>query len=665
MKPKYLWSALWLALFLPAVAWRAQNLDAFGLSNDEGVYLMWGRLLFEGFPLYSETVAVQPPLFFEALAAAFRLAGDTVAVGRWAMMTGFALLAVTLSWLAHKMAGWPAAITALLLLSLSPLVFVYSRLAMAELPATGLAVLAVALTVRFTQRGGRGWLVAAGLAFGLSLIFKTLNPFVVAPIGLLLLLRPAPRQQGKKSGGIPPIPPGLRRESQQGEAKAETPPQLSTFRLRSFLLDALLFGLAALLPVVAIFALYDAAALFDQVFAFRRDLRAAIPGLWAETWQQFRLFLAGHWSFWLLAVAGIITTIYDLRMTNDELRLVARNSQFAISLAVLLWLLAGITMLMWHSPLFAHHFVLLLPPLILLGAAFVGRVAAAWRSQSGPMPLRVAGAAVVALALLNLPAMARANQQAAAIVTGGREQEALQLLSAVTQPDDFLMGDSQLLIFMANRRTPPPLGDLALVGIKAGRQTSSRLIDINQAYQSPAVVRWALRLPWLPEYLAWVEQNYLAQKVWDNDHIIHFVRRIPPGEPLPNPQNTRLGDSLALRGYQASPNPARPGDTLQLKLYWQTDAPLSENLTVFTQLLDSSGALAAGHDSQPLGGYFPTGQWPPGEIITDPVSLPLPAELPPGQYTLITGMYRLDTLERLPVAESNADFIVLGQIEIE
>jgi len=32
-------------IFALAVAWRVQNLDAYGLSNDEGVYLMWGRLV--------------------------------------------------------------------------------------------------------------------------------------------------------------------------------------------------------------------------------------------------------------------------------------------------------------------------------------------------------------------------------------------------------------------------------------------------------------------------------------------------------------------------------------------------------------------------------------------------------------------------------------------
>ncbi|HXV41987.1 MAG TPA: hypothetical protein VEC96_02905, partial [Anaerolineae bacterium] len=253
----------------------------------------------------------------------------------------------------------------------------------------------------------------------------------------------------------------------------------------------------------------------------------------------------------------------------------------------------------------------------------------------------------------------------AAIVTGGRETEALQLLQAVSAPDDFVMGDSQLLIFMAGRQTPPPLGDVALVAIKAGRQTSSRMIDLTKQYRAPAVVQWSLRLPWLPEYLAWVEANYLARRVWDNDHIIYFGRRLPPAESIPNERAIRLGDAVVLRGYQLEAGPIKPGQALNLKLYWQSDAPLRDDYTIFTQLLDRQGLLAAGWDSQPLGGYFPTSQWPAREIVTDIVSLPLPPDLPPGDYTLITGLYRLDTLERLLAADGSGDFVTLTTLRIE
>ncbi len=655
--PKKAWLALWLIIFAVALAWRIPNLDAFGLSNDEGVYLMWGKLAANGYPLYSQIYAVQPPLFLELLALAFKLAGDTVQTGRWAMMPGFGLLAVLLSWLAHKTGGWPAVITALILTAVSPLIFSYSRLAMAEVPATALAVGSITLLVLFITKGNRWWLAASGLVLGLSFIFKTLNPFVVVPVGVLLIYY-------------------------------RTPAQFSSFKIsilfkqlvstrkqwKSLIIDGLLWGVIVILPVAAIFIFYDTASAYDQLVTFRNDLRAAIPGSWTETRNHFELFIGTHWGFWLLAVAGIISTLWRIKKQaepaeNVDLQEIQPSTAAIPAFALYnfiwaVWLLAGVVMLLWHTPLFAHHFIVLLPPLILLSAGLVSNTVALWPKQhsiagySATLVLIV----IIVIAALNLPAMVKANQDTASIETGGREQEALKLLQAVTHPDDFLMGDSQLLIFMANRRTPPPLGDLALVGIKAGRQTSERLVNLTDTYQSPAVVRWSLRLPWLPEYLDWVEQNYLARKVWDNDHIIHFVRRIPAGEEIPNAQQTQLGDSVVLRGYAVN---SKPGDTLDVKLYWQVDKPVSEDYTVFTQLLDSSGTLVAGVDSQPLGGYFPTSQWPENEIITDVVSLSLPDELPAGQYTLITGMYLLETLERLPVSDGSADFVTLTTIEID
>jgi hypothetical protein len=332
-------------------------------------------------------------------------------------------------------------------------------------------------------------------------------------------------------------------------------------------------------------------------------------------------------------------------------------SSFLYQLAWVVWLIAGIAMLGWHTPLFPHHFIVLVPPLILLGADLIANIKALPSIIAIPLTL------IVVVAAFNLPAMVKANQETATIVTGGRETEALKLLKAVSGPDDFVMGDSQLLIFMAGRRTPPPLGDVALVAIKAGRQTSSRMINLTEQYQAPAVVQWSLRLPWLPEYLGWVQSNYLTRRVWDNDHIIYFGLRLPPGHSIPNEIAVHLGDSVTLRGYQLGAGPVKPGQNLNVKVYWQTGAPLAEDYTIFTQLLNSQGTQVAGWDSQPLGGYFPTSQWPAHEIVTDVVSLPLPAGLSPGDYSLITGMYRLDTLERLPTADG--DFVTLTGIRVE
>lgn len=629
-----LWPTVWLTLLLLSLLWRTQNLDAFGLSNDEGAHLMWAKLAVNGAPLYAETRAVQSPLFLESVGWVFRLAGESIQAGRWLTIGGFLLLALSLSYLARRH-GWLAAVMALMWLSMSPLVFSTSRLVMAEIPATALAVTSLAFLFPYLDTGRRPWLIASGLTFGLSLIMKALHPLLIVPVGLLLMKRHSFKEA--TSAGL------------------------------------LWLGIAAL-PLISLVLIYPPAALYEQLILFRGLLRQAIPGSLSETLSQFSSFVMTHWGLWLLAVAGVMVggkrerphpcghADKDVVGAPGE-QPCPKNEIEPFSMPFLTglwlaWLLSSLVMLAWHTPLFPHHFIILLPPLILLASQTIQQLA--YRIISTPTrPTAYLLLPIVIIAALNLPAMVQANQQTAAIVTGGREAQAIDLLQAVSQPTDFVMGDSQLLIFMADRQTPPPLGDVALVAIKANLQTAERMIRLSETYHPSATVQWSLRLPWLPDYLAWVEANYLARRVWDNDHIIYFVPRLPPDFDLPNPQTIHLGPSLIFRGHQVDQTP----ETLHLNLYWQTTTPLSENYTVFSQLLDAHGRLVAGWDSQPLAGHFPTSDWPSNEIITDVVRLPLPANLPPGEYRLISGMYLLKTGERLMTASGN-DYLSLSPIII-
>lgn len=676
-----LWPTVWLTFLLLSLLWRTQNLEAFGLSNDEGAHLMWAKLAVNGAPLYAETRAVQSPLFLESVGWAFQLAGETVQAGRWLTVSGFILLALSLGYLARRH-GWLAAVMALMWLSVSPLAFSTSRLVMAEIPATAFAVTSLALLFPYVDAGRRPWLMASGLTFGLSLIMKALHPLLIVPVGLLLMKRHS---------------------------------------FKEAISAGLLWLSVAALPLISLLLIYPPAALYEQLILFRGLLRQAIPGSISETVNQLSSFVMTHWGLWLLAAAGVMAWLVRGPACHSERPTGAespprgygvkdassrRSDSFSMPFSKsgmrpdevsphpasplaggieggrarlestspvikdqnltfrpltglwLAWLLSGLIMLAWHTPLFPHHFIILLPPLILLASDTVQQLA--HRIITTPTrPAAYLALPLVIIAALNLPAMVQANQQTAAIVTGGRETQAIELLQAVTQPTDFVMGDSQLLIFMADRQTPPPLGDVALVAIKANLQTAERMIRLSEAYHPSATVQWSLRLPWLPDYLAWVEANYLARRVWDNDHIIYFVPRLPPDFDLPNPQTIHLGPSLVFRGHHVDQTPT----ALHLNLYWQTTAPLSENYTVFNQLLDSQGRFVAGWDSQPLAGHFPTSDWPSNEIITDVVRLPLPANLPPGEYRLISGMYLLKTGERLVTASGN-DYLSLNTITI-
>ncbi len=624
--PSMVYLLLVALVVVVSIGWRAANLNAFSTSNDEGAYLMWAWLVHSGHPLYSETVSVSGPLFIAALDWAFDLAGVSLVTGRILVLGFLGVTLLSLAWIGELLQRRLAGLVAALTFSLAPLSFALSRMTMGEIPAVALATLSVALALAYWKRGGWVWLSLSGLTLSLSLLVKALNPLLFLPLLWLIAARhrrsPANRQKGLT-------------------ALAE-------------------WGLAGLLPVFVCLLVYDPGVLYDQAIAFRFELRGAFPWHLADNIGQLGDFARQHWGIVGLAMAGLI--LLNLR------------ARWEILIPVGLWLGGALFTVLIHSPLFPHHTVILLPPLALLAGLAVAETVTVLQEQRWvwSTPGLAGGIAF----LLALPATVQANQTVLA-ASFGREAEAITFLKQVTRPTDNVISDNLLVPFMAGRQSPPPLGDLAQVAIDTGRQTSQRLIAISKGYPVEAVADWALRLPYLDDYMKWVENNYLARRVWDDHHVIYFGRRVPAGQ-IPNRVDVQVGASIELLGYDVENwQQAASGrqyhiegkpQALEVTLYWRADKPVREDYTVFVQLLDAEGRLVTQHDGQPLQGYLPTGDWSPGDVIPDWHRLPLPSDLPPGFYQLVAGMYLLETMDRLPVhaarLPSTDDSVALALLEI-
>jgi hypothetical protein len=171
--------------------------------------------------------------------------------------------------------------------------------------------------------------------------------------------------------------------------------------------------------------------------------------------------------------------------------------------------------------------------------------------------------------------------------------------------------------------------------------------------------------------------NSQMEPVWAEDNALVYLTR-PDRRPLPTQPDTlvnaTLGDAIELIGYTLQTPAATTQQSnyhllitnYQLTLFWHALAPLPADYTVFLHLRDSRRATVAQRDGMPVDGAYPTSRWQPGETIIDPISLPLPENLPPGNYTLYAGLYRLDTLERLPVDHdtSGENAVKLGEISL-
>jgi hypothetical protein len=663
--------------------WRAANLDAFGISNDEGTHLMWAKLADLGYPLYSQTRAVQGPWFIGLIQLSFRFLGTHVASGRWMEISLGLVTLLGAGLLARQFRGWLAGLTAAVVLSIAPLFFQFSRIVRGDVAASAFLILSVSSGVAFRERGRRAWLILSGLLLAGNLLVKAISPLAFILILQIILQRRLGARPG--SPGVRLKSPGS--EHQEG-GLGKKPGDLS--RTLDLLGDVLSFTIALALPFVLCFVTYDPAGLFDALVTFRLDLRAASSWNLGTNLAELGSFLGGNAALALLAMYGwlslLLTVAHRSRADvagagTKSNRSWANRWQTRNAAIMGLWLGVTLFTLLGHTPLFAHHLISLLPPLAVLAGVAVQDVVQSLirRGAAGivarPWPL--IGLVLIGFYVASLPPWLNANRHNLSQVTGGRETEAIETLRAVTAPGDFVISDNQMLTFMADRLSPPPLGDIALVAIQSGRQTAERLISLSMDYQVEAVVTWSHRLPWLPAYLEWVEKNYLVRRVWDDQHIMYFGRRMPE-EQIPNRINTQVGDTIELLGYkvenretnadsrQGSSGANRP---LDVTVYWRTAAPVEEDYTVFVQVLSSDERIVAQADSQPLHGYLPTSEWATGEIIPDRHNLSLPDDLRPGQYRVITGMYLLDTLQRLPVqAKGSAtvdDRITLTWLQFE
>ncbi len=94
--------------------------------------------------------------------------------------------------------------------------------------------------------------------------------------------------------------------------------------------------------------------------------------------------------------------------------------------------------------------------------------------------------------------------------------------------------------------------------------------------------------------------------------------------------------NIRLHGYTWR----QDGDTLEVTLYWEAPAPVTEDVTRFVHIFDpETEQIAAQVDGMPRNNSYPPSQWLPGEVVADTVTLDL-AGVGPGDFEVGVGFYR-------------------------
>ena len=138
---------------------------------------------------------------------------------------------------------------------------------------------------------------------------------------------------------------------------------------------------------------------------------------------------------------------------------------------------------------------------------------------------------------------------------------------------------------------------------------------------------------------------------------------------VPNPWRQNFANQIELTGYALDRRSLRPGETLNLTLYWRALDKIPVNYSVFAHVRGEGEALWAGQDAWPRQGAAPTSAWRAGEVIVDTYALTLAADTPAGQHNIEVGLYDGATLARLRTVTddgrpTDADFVFLSPIRV-
>jgi hypothetical protein len=131
---------------------------------------------------------------------------------------------------------------------------------------------------------------------------------------------------------------------------------------------------------------------------------------------------------------------------------------------------------------------------------------------------------------------------------------------------------------------------------------------------------------------------------------------------------------VRLLGYDVAPTTARPGETIDLTLYWSSDGDIRQRYKVFTHLLGDVFNAATGNflwgqiDNEPTANTRPTTTWREAEVIVDEYAIPIAPDAPPGRYQIEIGLYDPVTGVRLglldPKGIEAGDHLILTEIEV-
>ena len=317
------------------------------LDYDEGVYWQSLRAMSAGYHLYSQIFFSQPPFFLLSIFPFYDLLGSTIVSARIGVVA-LSLLAVPGAYLmGSALGGRAGGLLAPVLLVITPTYLAQSQILQADGPATAFLFVTIGAALMWwkhpTGQSGIIYAHLCAVTLILGILTKLLDVTAVVPIGLLILAR-----------------------FWQLRHEAGASFWASLLPIVTGIVAVLITTLVILAPF-----LESLNALVQQVVTFHLLAKAAMIDKENANVDILRHFLSSNDVLTTATIIGVIVTVMH------------RNWR---TVPLLAWLLATLIVLIIQVPLYPHHAIVLIPPMIAIVVLAVGDLLAvrsiAWEQSA-------------------------------------------------------------------------------------------------------------------------------------------------------------------------------------------------------------------------------------------------------------------------------------------
>ena len=423
-------------------------LSAFQIDPDEGINAMKSLLVGRGGRLYSEIWNDQPPLMTLALAALWRLTGESVTAARVMVLLFSSALLWACARIARRLWGRPEAVVAPLVVLALPIFQRLSVAVMIGLPALSLATLALVCVLEWHARR-RAWLpLVSGVLLGLSLMTKLFTALLVPIIlaGIVLSSR------------------------RRGEGSAR---------------PAALWCLGILLVVVPCLLLAVGREGATQLLAPHLAAAAHPRYHGAAAYGPLRLLLR-IWPLLPLALAGAALALWGRCWR---------------ALYLIAWAAAALAVTAMERPVWNHHQPLYAIPVALLATAALTGL---WRLATRAAVLRsraARGAVLVAVGAWAAWLVASGGGWFRRVADPVEDDALVALVRDHAAAGDLILTDLPMVAFRAGVSVPPETAVFSDKRLSVGGLTEESLIAIVERRRPALVLLGRFKLPALSRSL--------------------------------------------------------------------------------------------------------------------------------------------------------------------